>query len=435
MFAVMRPSIATAYAFALGWCFLPVAGYPLPGVPDYTKTTATIVGIIIGIGIFHFRLLLLYRPSHFDFPAIVLCTCPFLSSMSNGLGAYDGLSDLVNQTATWGVPYGLGRIAFRTTRDLMDLLKAIVICGVIYVPFCLWEVRMSPQLHRQFYGFSQHSFAQTMRGGGWRPMVFMNHGLQVALWMASSLIAAISVYWVGKRKRFGQFPIWTVVAFLGVTFVILKSTGAFVLLLAAAVLIGVLTLYPKPLFFLIPVLLVSSFIGLRVSGIFTGRAFVAIAESYLGEERAQSLEFRLDNEDLLLTKAKEQWVFGWGGWGRNRVYDDEGRDLTVTDGLWIIELGTHGTVGLVSLFGVLLAGCLAAGSLTQLRFSKFEPITAAAIVAFVAITSISAIDSIPNAMVIPIFVVASGALVTVVSKLKSNRLASPPAENSTRSAA
>lgn len=432
MFATMRPAAATAYAFALGWCFLPVAGYPLPGVPDYTKSTATMIGVLFGIGIFHFRLFSNYRPSLLDLFPLAFCACPFASSVTNGLGAYDGLSAVVNQTVTWGIPYGLGRIAFRTPRDLTDFLNTIIVCGLIYVPFCLWEVRMSPQLHRQFYGFSQHSFAQTIRGGGWRPMVFMNHGLQVALWMVSSLIAAISIGWVGNRKRFGKLPIWAVVAFLGFTFVLLKSTGAFVLLLVAVGFIGVVKFSPRPYICLIPLLLVTSFLTLRISELITGRSFVTFAESYLGEERAGSLRFRLDNEDVLLAKAKEQWLFGWAGWGRSRVYDDEGRDLTVTDGLWIIELGTHGVVGLASLFGVFLAGSVAAGSLSRQKLSKLDPMTAAAVVGFVAITGVSAIDSIPNAMVIPIFVVASGALITVVSRLKSNRPESFPPQKGTR---
>lgn len=432
MFAVMRPAAATAYAVALGWCFLPVAVYPLPGVPDYTKTTASMLGVALGLCIFHIRLFFDFRPTLFDVVAIVLCICPFSSSLTNDLGPYDGISAVVYQTVIWGIPYALGRVAFRTSRDLTDLLNVVIVCGLLYVPFCLWEIKMSPQLHRQVYGFSQHSFVQTMRGGGWRPMVFMNHGLQVSLWMGASVIASVSIGWVGNKKILGQFPVWLIIALLGITFVLLKSTGALILFLAAVVFIGVVKFYPRPRIFLIPILLVTTFLSLRISEVVTGRSFVTIAETYLGEERAGSLKFRLDNEDVLLEKAKEQWLFGWGGWGRNRVYDDDGRDLTVTDGLWIIELGTHGVVGLTSLFGVFLVGCLAAASLPKKKFSKLEPTTIAAIVAFVTITSITAIDSIPNAMVVPIFVVASGALVTVVSRLKSNRPASSPAEQDSR---
>ena len=69
--------------------------------------------------------------------------------------------------------------------------------------------------------------------------------------------------------------------------------------------------------------------------------------------------FRMDMENILMKKALEQPFFGWGGWGRNRVIDDEDNDITVTDGLWIMVLGTNGIVGLLALAGVLLLPILA----------------------------------------------------------------------------
>ena len=37
--------------------------------------------------------------------------------------------------------------------------------------------------------------------------------------------------------------------------------------------------------------------------------------------------------------ALDRPVFGWGGWGRSRLHDDQGRDVSVTDGLCIISAG------------------------------------------------------------------------------------------------
>ena len=59
------------------------------------------------------------------------------------------------------------------------LLISIFIGGLLYVPLCLFEIRMSPQLHKLVYGFHQHIFAQTFRFEGWRPTVFLQHGLAV----------------------------------------------------------------------------------------------------------------------------------------------------------------------------------------------------------------------------------------------------------------
>ena len=45
------------------------------------------------------------------------------------------------------------------------LLLSVVIAMVIYSFPALFEVRMSPQLHNQFYGYFPSSFIQHMRGG------------------------------------------------------------------------------------------------------------------------------------------------------------------------------------------------------------------------------------------------------------------------------
>jgi hypothetical protein len=68
---------------------------------------------------------------------------------------------------------------------------------------------------------------------------------------------------------------------------------------------------------------------------------------------AQSLEFRFACEKLLIVKAIERPVFGWGGWSRSDVYFDEGEadanQKVPTDGLWIVALGTKAFVGLAVL--------------------------------------------------------------------------------------
>src|SRR5204863_66271 len=64
--------------------------------------------------------------------------------------------------------------------------------GLIYSVLILWEVRMSPQLHATVYGASprQADFAQAIRWGGYRPIVFMPHGLAVALFICNTVMAA-----------------------------------------------------------------------------------------------------------------------------------------------------------------------------------------------------------------------------------------------------
>ena len=59
--------------------------------------------------------------------------------------------------------------------------------------------------------------------------------------------------------------------------------------------------------------------------------------------------FQFENDDMLIAKAMQKPIFGWGGWGRNRVYDESGRDIAVTDGFWILVFGSNGYVGLMSM--------------------------------------------------------------------------------------
>src|SRR5262249_37895590 len=69
--------------------------------------------------------------------------------------------------------------------------------------------------------------------------------------------------------------------------------------------------------------------------------------------RADSLKVRFDNEDRLLERASERFLFGWGRYGRSRVRDEAGRDISLTDGEWIIRIGTFGFLGFVAEFGLL----------------------------------------------------------------------------------
>ena len=63
----------------------------LPGLPDYTKTGAAVLSILLATIIFEPTRLFTFRPRWFDLPMLVFCVCPFFSSISNDLGAYDGI--------------------------------------------------------------------------------------------------------------------------------------------------------------------------------------------------------------------------------------------------------------------------------------------------------------------------------------------------------
>jgi hypothetical protein len=106
--------------------------------------------------------------------------------------------------------------------------------------------------------------------------------------------------------------------------------------------------------------------------IFPHQAIIDIASS-ISEDRAGSLKFRFDNENALLEHGRERFFFGWGGWGRNRTYDEEtGKDTSVTDGRWIITFGQFGFFGFLAEFGLLAVTVVRAQKASRFLKSKAE---------------------------------------------------------------
>lgn len=408
--------------------FLPIAGFKLEGVPPYTKTAAASYGAMLGLLVFHLPRLMSLRPSLLDLPAICLSLVSFVSSMVNGLGAYDGMSATFSSIVTWFVPYVCGRAAFRSVGDLGEAIQVLFWGGLIYMPLCLIEIRMSPQLNVWVYGFMQHSFAQTIRFGGYRPMVFMQHGLAVGLWMCIAALAGY-FFWTARacKPRFSPRMRW----FLGALFltaILCKSTGALALLAVGIAVIEMGRRTARPWVLLGVALATPLFLGGRIGGVWDGRGLVDLTTAVAGDDRAESLNFRLNNEDQLLSKAMERPAFGWGGWGRNRVYNDQGRDTSVTDGLWIILLGTNGLVGLGSFVALMsLPPVVYAVSRIRTDHARVPVFECASVVVILFL-----MDCIPNAMINPFFIAVCGGMSTIVMQGTVRSLEQSPRRRSSQ---
>jgi len=120
LFSRLPPRRAVITSFLFAWMFLPMAEYPIPGLPDYTKMSATCWGVLIAALIFDSNSIFSFRFKIIDIPMIVWCLCPALSSLSNDLGLYDGISESLAQTVTWGFPYFIGRIYFNDLESLKE---------------------------------------------------------------------------------------------------------------------------------------------------------------------------------------------------------------------------------------------------------------------------------------------------------------------------
>jgi hypothetical protein len=412
LFTRFEPRQAAIIAFLGAWMFLPMAKYPIPGMPDYTKMSATCFGIFFAAIIFDSARLAALKVQASDAPMVIWCLCPLFSSLANGLGLYDGAASVLQLTAKWGFPYLIGRMYFGSLSSLREYAVGIVAGGLVYVPLCLYESRMSPQLHHMLYGFTQSAFDQSFRYGGWRPMVFMEHGLMVGMWMASASLVALWLFCTGALKELRGCSMGWLVPVLTFTAVMCRSTGAIALyIMGASVLLATRKL-KSGIAILLLLSLPVGYLATRSTGIWSGDNLVRLISENLSQDRAASIDFRFKNENILSEKALQQPVFGWGGWGRARVYDAEGNDVSVTDGLWIIVFGQYGLVGLAAFSSAVLLPVLRLLRLYPARQWSSPAVGPAAVLAVLLV--IYMIDNLLNAMINPIFMVAAGGLAGLV---------------------
>lgn len=337
-----------------GNLFLPQAGLVFSGFPNYTKPLAAGLGALVAALLVATPQLLSWRPKVLDVFFFSFLLAPAISSLMNGLGGYDALSAGVNRFLEWGVAYWVGRSLFTDSEGMRELALGFVLGGLVYVPFCVWESVMSPQLHKQIYGFRPSDFGMTKRWGGWRPNVFMQHGLAVGAWMASAALVAW-VLWRAKVVRsVCGIPIMIVALGLVVVTIGLRSTGAaalMIVLIAAAEIVHMTRLRVVLLALLLGP---AGYIGLRVAG-WDGQQLMDWSATF-AEDRVGSLRVRLENDALIVDRAMEQPVFGWGRWGRWRVKDEvTGEDITISDSWWGILVGSTGVFGLVAAYGTFIA--------------------------------------------------------------------------------
>jgi hypothetical protein len=410
LFRKFEPRLAIAVAFVGGWMFLPVAGFKVPGIPAYNKMTATCMVILFWARKFDRQRYDRFNLSPIDLPMLLWCISPFFSSLFNDLGVYDGLSQTMYQSITWGVPYLIGRVWFNDAEGLKLLGTAIFIGTVVYIPLCWFELIMSPQLHRMIYGFHQHNFLQTLRdGGGFRPMLFMDHGLMTASWMSLGVFLGSWMLYTGQLPgKIASLPSRYLYMALVVTFLMMKSYGAIVLVFLGLVILYISNRSKSGFLMMILLLLPLLYVYTRTTGVWDGRNLSGFVEEKFSPTRAQSLQFRFDNEYILIKKALQGTPFGWGGYGRSRVFDEHGRDISITDGLWIITLGQNGPVGLMNLIMSLLLPVFL--FLRRFRPERWNEQTLAVPAVMAIFLATYMIDNLLNAMINPVYMVFTGGL-------------------------
>lgn len=414
LFTRYPPQKALVTGFVIAWLFLPVAEFKIPGIPGYNKMTAISYGILLATVIYDSPRLQTFKFHWVDIPMAVWLVCPFITSNVNGLGPYDGFSMMQSQIATWGLPYYLGRIYLNNLGGLRQLAIAIFMGGLAYVPLCWLESRIYTSLMGIIYGVSTgRDAAQSFRYGGYRPQLFMEHGLMLGVWMMTACLMGVALWKTGIIKRLWNQPMGVWMAILILTFIICRSTGAYVLFLVGVLALFLAWQFRTSIILWVLVLGIFYYLYLGVSGTFPNKQIVATMSQMFNADRVASVQFRFDNEEILGAKARQQMIFGWGGFGRSRVFNERGEDISVTDSLWIIVFGINGVVGLISVFSSLLLPVLSFCIRFPARLWS-HPLFAPPAALAIGIAAYS-LDCVLNAMVNPIFILASGGIAGIVA--------------------
>lgn len=425
LFANRQPAMALCCAVLGGYLLLPGNFYiDLPAVPTFNKNSISALSALLAIMILVKGPRLQALAPGMVLPGVmprsrsvrILLTLIFLGAfgtvLTNGdvlryanrtlsaLQPYDAAA-LVGNTLFALLPFLLARKFLAHPDAQRTLLVMMAMAGLLYSVLILYEVRMSPQLSRIVYGYFPHSWIQHIRGGGYRPVVFLSHGLWLAIFVCATFLGALSLW------RFSQGPQrvrWLLAAvWLFMTLVLSKGMGSLGIgivigamivflpvrlqILGAAVIAGVVLVYPM----------------LRGAGIVPTGRIVDFVQS-IDTDRANSLSFRLVNEDILLEKANDRPLFGWGTWGRNRVFDQDGKDISTTDGYWVMAIGTGGWIGYIGEFGILTLPLI----FMALRWKSMGLTPATAGIALMLTANL--VDLIPNATLTPVTWLLAGAL-------------------------
>ena len=429
LFQVLRPERALIWTILGGYMLLPqLSAINLPGMPALDKVSIPNLAALMGFMVVMGRLPQLWPDNGLGRVLLVLFVLsPVVTVFTNldpvtfgsitqgglavsdtsaltrealpGLRVYDSVSVLAGQLILM-LPLFLARDMLRTESAIREILVALVVAGLFYALPMLWEARFSPQLHTQLYGFFQHNFGQAIRGDGFRPFVFMPHGLWVAFFAFMCLMAAAALLRLapsGQRAK----PL----ALLGVMAVLLLVCRSMGPILLALMFVPVLLLLSPRLHLRLAAaaaLLVIAYPLIRGGGLIPTDTLVQWVAA-ISPDRAQSLGFRFDNEDLILAHAAEKMLFGWGGWGRFLPHDPlTGRVQAIVDGQWMLNIGEDGWLGYVASFGLL--------GLPLVMLALRRGPVPLAVSAVALILAANLVDMLPNATLIPFTWLMVGAL-------------------------
>lgn len=414
----------------------PVAEFDLPLIPSMNKDSIAAVSATLGC-IFVARKRVSFWPKSWSMQlllaAFMLVVIPtvltnrepmifevlagsepirFITNYLPGMGVRDLLSVTINQVIVL-LPFFLAMTYLSSDTGLREIILALAVAGLVYSVPALLETIISPIINIYVYGFFQHDFRQMIREGGFRPILFLPHGLWLAFFFVTALLSAAALARASKDKArlyWGGATVYLLI--------VLNACKSLASLSYGLVLTPVMLFFGARTKILLALVLASVAITypmLRNFGVIPLDAIVAQAED-VSAARAQSLQYRFDNEEQMLDRAHEKPWFGWGGWGRNLVRHTETAEiLTVPDGSWIIVFGTFGWVGYIAQMGLLAGPILLLFVYTRrIPTARFSPFVAPIAIILAA----TMMDMLLNATLTPFTWLCAGAVLGYAERLR-----------------
>ncbi|MFP7569496.1 O-antigen ligase family protein [Marivita sp. S2033] len=430
LFLKLPPGRAVIAALLVGYLFLPEppAGFDFPLIPPLQKhTIPALSAFVMWFLLYGHEGNFLPRSPVVNLLLFVFIASPIATTLLNSEAIHWGVFHiqamvpkdalgLVIQQVLLVIPFLLARRFLWRAEDQRDLMYAFMIGGLLYSLPMLLEIRLSPQLNLWVYGYYQHDFIQTIRFGGFRPTVFLYHGIWVAFFMLMAVLSAFAL-WKTKQRR-ANWKLLFIALYLTGVLVLAKSLGAW---LFAAVLIPSVVLLNARWQMRLAVLIVSFAIAYpALKGInVLPQDRILYAVEKIDPDRAASLAFRFGNENQLLERAHEKPLFGWGNYNRNQIIDSASGEVeTVTDGRWVLLIGQFGWLGFLAEFGLLVLPVFFVWRETRYRTPDGY---SALIVPLSLILAVNVFDMLPNATLTPLTWMMAGASTGYAESLRHSR--------------
>lgn len=422
----LRPGTAVLLCVFGGWAALPVGQYPpfwpgqegsefpywiiglgLPSDMLLTKAWVCPVVAAIGVLLFDFNSIKRFRPAWPDVIPVVWCLSPFSAALAGRTSDPAPWIGALYLSASWGLPWLLGRLYFSTPDGLKQLARAVVLSAVIYLPICLIEGIWQPGVYGWIYEVHPFRTDGMQRYIGYRPIGFLEHGNQLGMWLAGAAVVAIWSAMVLPRPSASNRQQYVLAAVLGLLCLASQSAGAIILAVAS---LGLLQLFRwvRPRNTLLAVAIVGALgFGTYASGVIPIRK---LAESNPVAQRLKaglssagrgSLGWRMAQDERHLKTAYRHVFLGHGEWDWWR--EGQGRPW----GMWLMIVGQFGILGLLSSTAIWIypAG-RALWSMSRIAVVSPQGVIPAALAIVLLITFA---DSLLNSFVIlPLLLIAGG---------------------------